>query len=94
MMNAKSRAATLMGWTIVGALLAATAALIAGIGLLRVPPGGPLPHSDADEGAPEDPDIGERPQERRLSDEPELEEPSPLRESGSAGDEPTDPSAR
>ena len=71
------RIAKALAWTIVAAILASTAALVAGIGMLaRRLPDGPTPHSEEDEPSPSDEGIGEQPEERSLTDSPELEEPS------------------
>ena len=68
----------MLGWTIVGAVLASTAALVVGIGLLaRTLPEPPTPHSATLDEPPADAeDIGEQPEERSLNDERELREPS------------------
>lgn len=76
-MTRSERIARVLGWTIVGAVLASTAALVAGIGLLaRMQPEPPTPHSSEDEPPADAENIGEQPEERSLKDEPELREPS------------------
>jgi hypothetical protein len=83
------RIAKVLGWTIVGAILASTAALVAGIGVLaRMQPEAPTPHSEEDEPPADAEDIGEQAEERSLNDERELREPSPEEEGGGTGAEP------
>jgi hypothetical protein len=76
-MTKSERIAKVLGWAIVAGILAATAALISGIGVLaRMDPDAPTPHSAEDEPPADADDIGEQPEERSLRDEPELQEPS------------------
>jgi hypothetical protein len=84
------RVAKVLGWMIVGGILAATAALIAGIGVLvKMDPDAPTPHSAEDEPPAGADDIGEQPEERSLRDEPELQEPSWEDQPDSGPSEPT-----
>ena len=89
-MTKSERVAKVLGWTIVGGILAATAALIAGIGVLaQMDQDPPTPHSAEDEPPADAEDIGEQPEERSLRDEPELQEPSWEDQPDSGPSEPT-----